>query len=289
MNAVLGWDDLELLERIRAAGTLGGAARALGVDQTTASRRLSALERRAGAKLFARLDGKLVATAPLASIADRLRAMSELAAASAAILKDETIDMRANVRVTSVGFLLVHALAPALGAFQSAHPGVSLEFIADDRPLSFEHREMDVALRLGPKAEDSTRIKRLGEVGFRLCRPAALAGKDAAELPVVRYGDDLLDLPEMRALARARPQAQVAFKSSRLDILIEAALALGAEIMLPERVAERDPRFAPLAETEATASRPAFLMTHPDRATTPSVVAVASWMAATLSPFLRRG
>ena len=120
MSAGLGWADLELLERIRAAGTLGGAARSLGVDQTTASRRLAALERRAGVKLFARIEGRLVPTPPLASIADRLRTISELANVSAAILKDETVEMRGNVRVTSIGFLLAHALAPALGAFRAS-------------------------------------------------------------------------------------------------------------------------------------------------------------------------
>ena len=54
MTEDLGWADLELLEKTRAAGTLSGGARALGVDQTTASRHLAALERRVGATPFAR-------------------------------------------------------------------------------------------------------------------------------------------------------------------------------------------------------------------------------------------
>lgn len=287
MDAALGWADLELLERIRTAGTLGGAARSLGVDQTTASRRLATLERRAGAKLFARIEGRLVPTPPLASIADRLRTISELATVSSAILNDGTVKMHGNVRVTSVGFLLANALAPALGAFQREHPGVCIEFIADDRSLSFERREADVAARLGATAEDSTRIRRLGNVVFRLCRPTALRGESANELPVVRYRDDLLDSPEMRALELARPVAIIAFKSNRLDVLIEAALALGAEIMLPERVAQADPRFKISDVADTTATRPLFLMTHPDRAQTPSVAATASWVAMTARRWLQ--
>jgi DNA-binding transcriptional LysR family regulator len=60
MGADLGWDDFELLERIREAGTLSGTARALGVHQTTAARRLAALERRLGSALFARIEGRFV-------------------------------------------------------------------------------------------------------------------------------------------------------------------------------------------------------------------------------------
>ncbi|MFZ1962456.1 MAG: LysR family transcriptional regulator, partial [Roseiarcus sp.] len=62
MNAEGGWADLELVQRIARAETLSGAARALGVDQTTASRRLAALERRLGATLFDRVGGRLAPT-----------------------------------------------------------------------------------------------------------------------------------------------------------------------------------------------------------------------------------
>jgi DNA-binding transcriptional LysR family regulator len=287
VSADLGWADLELLEKIREAGTLSGAARALGVDQTTVSRRLSTLERRVGATLFARVEGRLLPAPPLAAIAERLRAMSEQAAVSTAILRNATVEIRANVRVTSVGFLLAHALAPALDSFEREHPRVCVEFVADDRALSFERREADVAVRLGRSAEDSTRVRKLEEIGFRLCRPAGLAAENTRELPVVRYGDDLRETPEMRALDGARPDARVAFKSNRLDILIEAALALGAEIMLPEAIAERDPRFAVVLESGASAARPMFLMIHPDRVGTPSVAAVASWVGASLQRWAR--
>jgi hypothetical protein len=65
MNAGSNWADLELLDHILRHRTLSGAAAALGVDQTTVSRRLAALERRIGSALFDRIDGKLVATPPL--------------------------------------------------------------------------------------------------------------------------------------------------------------------------------------------------------------------------------
>ncbi len=72
MNAEAGWADLELAQRIAGAGTLSGAARALHVDQTTASRRLAALERRLGVALFDRVGGRLAPTQALGAVLDRL-------------------------------------------------------------------------------------------------------------------------------------------------------------------------------------------------------------------------
>ncbi len=68
MDAEGGWADLELAQRIARAGTLSGAARALGVNQTTASRRLAALERRLGVALFDRVGGRLAPTSALGAV-----------------------------------------------------------------------------------------------------------------------------------------------------------------------------------------------------------------------------
>jgi|AGTN01.2.fsa_nt_gi Transcriptional regulator len=277
MNAGVGWAELELLDRIVRAGTLGGAARTLGVDQTTVSRRLAALERKIGTPLFDRISGRLIPTPTLATVQDRLRTISEEAARSLAQLHRATAELRGHVRVTSTASVLARLLAPALGAFGRDHPGITLDFVADDRALSFERHETDIALRLGRTAEDSTRVKSLGTLPFRLCRPAG-SHPDT----VVRYDDDLAHLPEMRALDRCRPGARVALKANHLDILTEAAAALGAEVMLPEETAARDPRFEIVEHPEGWAERPLILMVHPERARVPSVASVARWIEATV-------
>ena len=51
------WNDLRLVLAVQRAGALTGAAVALGVDHSTAFRRLKALEGRAGVRLFERLPG----------------------------------------------------------------------------------------------------------------------------------------------------------------------------------------------------------------------------------------
>ena len=86
-GAMENWNDLKLVLAIQRAGTLGGGAQALGIDHSTAFRRLNGLEERIGAKLFDRLpNGVYEPTAAgtlYASAAERVE--NETAALSRAI------------------------------------------------------------------------------------------------------------------------------------------------------------------------------------------------------------
>ena len=52
----MDWDNLRFFLELARTGTLAGAARRLGVEHTTVSRRIQALEKQMGATLFARED-----------------------------------------------------------------------------------------------------------------------------------------------------------------------------------------------------------------------------------------
>jgi DNA-binding transcriptional LysR family regulator len=284
MNAEPGWADLELARRIAEAKTLSGAARALGVDQTTAARRLAAIERRIGASLFDRVGGRLAPTPALATVLDRLQAMDEDATVALAALRRAEAEARGLARIDSVGFVLARALAPALGAFARAHPRIVVALHADDRNARFDRRDTDIAVRLGRTGDDAASIRKLGELRFRLCRAvAAPAGGEPP--PLVRYSEALDGVPEMRLLDRLRPGARVAVRSDRLDALVEAAAALGAEAMLPEAVARRDPRF--VIVDEAAAIRPVCRLVHLGRARAAAVAAATRWVDETVAAWTR--
>lgn len=274
MNAG-SWADLELLDHLVRGTTLSQAARSLGVDQTTVSRRLAALERRVGAALFDRIDGRLTPTPVLTPVVDRLRAISEEASLSLATLLRRTAELKGQVRVTSVAFVLSAIIAPALARLERRHPGLTLELLADNQTLSIERREADIAIRMARTGEDSVRVKSLGTLRFRLFRPK---GQGDGPCPVVRYGPTLAHVPEMLALDRARAGARVALTADKLEILTAAALSLGAEVMLPEVSGLRDPRFEVVDEPGAAAERPVYLMMHPERTRVPSVAAVAAFI-----------
>ena len=63
MQPMTDWSDLRFFLEVARTGTLAAAGHKLGVDNTTVGRRLSALERDLGSKLFARTPDGLVLTA----------------------------------------------------------------------------------------------------------------------------------------------------------------------------------------------------------------------------------
>ena len=87
----MNWDDLRFFLAVARAGTLQAAARQLGVDHTTVSRRIKALEAGLGQALFARhLAGHELSPAGLALL-PKAEAMEQ---AALAVLQpaDQTAD-----------------------------------------------------------------------------------------------------------------------------------------------------------------------------------------------------
>lgn len=279
MNADLRWDDLELLSAIVAGGTLSEAARRLGVDQTTAARRLARIERQLGAALFDRIDRRLLATPLLATIQPQLAAMVAVADDARHSLSRRRAEAGGKVRVSSLGFLQRQVLAPALGALLERHPDIEVDLEIEDRSVSFEKREADLAVRLGRGPADTATIRRIGTLAYALYRPV---GSEPRER-IVAYGPAMAELPEMLALAALRPAARVVARSNRSDVLAEVAHATGAEVLLPVPMGDADPRFEMVAGTRGAATRDVYRLAHPERAKEPAVRATAAWIDATVS------
>lgn len=154
------WDDLRFVLAVSRTGSALGAAKALGVNQTTVTRRVSALEENLGARLFERRASGYEAT-PLgqeaARIAGRMEAEAQafadhvagrLRALSGAVLVS-TSDAIANLLV-----------APCLQAFHKRHPGVRVDVDATDRRVDVARGEADVALRAGSRPEGAGVVAR---------------------------------------------------------------------------------------------------------------------------------
>src|SRR6185369_8489810 len=62
MDINANWDDLRVFLTLAREGTLTTAAKALGVSHPTVARRVQALERQIGARLFDRLPDRFVPT-----------------------------------------------------------------------------------------------------------------------------------------------------------------------------------------------------------------------------------
>jgi DNA-binding transcriptional LysR family regulator len=150
------WNEPRLVLAVRRAQSLTGAAKTLGIDHSTAFRRLNALEARLGVRLFERLPG---GSYDATSAGERMAAAAERMEDEALALDREMTgrDHRpaGRLRVTSSETLAYRVLTRHLAAFRKAHPNIIVELVIDNRVLSLSRREADIALRpMRPKEED---------------------------------------------------------------------------------------------------------------------------------------
>ncbi|HEX9449282.1 MAG TPA: LysR family transcriptional regulator, partial [Dongiaceae bacterium] len=184
------WNDLRLVLAISRAGSLTGAAPALGVNHSTAFRRLNNLEEQLGVRLFERLPGGLYqATAA----GDRMAETAERVESEAAGLDRDIAGrdhrLTGQLRVTSSETLAHRLLTCQLARFRAAHPGIVVELTIDNRILSLSRREADIALRPARPKEGDLFGRKLADIGWTLYGAPALLGARSGTLRVAELTD----------------------------------------------------------------------------------------------------
>ncbi len=132
----LDWQDLRFFLAVQRAGSLTAAAARLGVNQSTVSRRLAALESAIGARLFERTLGGLRPTATAERNAPAAERLEAEALAIGRVLSGAESRVEGVVRLTTAEGLGIHLLAPALRELHRAHPGLQVELLLDSKSLS---------------------------------------------------------------------------------------------------------------------------------------------------------
>lgn len=277
------WDDLRIVLSVARARSFAGAARQLGVNESTIARRIAQAERRLRARLFERSVGKLEPTEAGARLIHRAERIElEVQAAQGAITG---ADERAagTVRVTSVPIVANRILAPALADILDKHPGLRIELIAEPRDLSLTKREADIALRLArPQKEIRAIARRIGRLAYAVYGPALHAGNP---LPWITYEDRMNDLPQSRWIAEtiardcaSEPRVLV----NDAETLLRCVAAGLGKSLLPVAVGEQEPDLVRIGESPQSLSRELWLMVHPDLRDLTRIRVVMDWIAATV-------
>jgi DNA-binding transcriptional LysR family regulator len=294
---MLDWSDLQSFLAIARHGSLSGAARVLGVRQSTMGRRLAALEARIGQPLFARTPAGFVTTAAGEAILGNAERIEHEALAAERRITGKDVRLEGLIRLTTVETLAAEILAPILAAFQERHPGITLEVIADTRSLSLSRREADVALRLARPTPNDLAARKVGEIAWGVY--AAHAYLDRHGMPdfasgaaghrVILNAPDLMNVPELAWLASITSQATVALRTNSRYIQRAAAEAGFGIACLARYLADgrRD-----LAELPVPGGMPSprelWLTVHQDTRHTPKLRALTDFLAEALKPVSTR-
>lgn len=242
----LDWNDLRYFLRAVQAGTMAGAARAMGVEHSTIGRRLSALERSLGTPLVIRAPDGLHLTPLGASLVPLVEEVDRAVAAVRAQVQQGPARVRLAL---PTGFTAL--FSENLGRLRRTHPQLALELLTGARPLDLRRGEADLALRSGPVDDEELIVRPLGEAGWSLyASPAYLAQHPAPNDLDVLSGHALIGFhAELAAVPaaqwieqRARAGgANIVLRSREMSDMQAAALGGAGLALLPCLAADGEP------------------------------------------------
>jgi len=177
----MNWDDLRIFLAVARAGQILGAARRLGLNHATVSRRVAALEESLKTRLFRRLTtGSELTSAGerFLIVAERMEA--DMIAARAEIAAEGDV-LTGTVRIGAPDGFGVAFLAPRLGALAAEHPELSLQLVPVPRSFSLSRREADIVITVDRPTEGRLVAGKL--VDYTLQLYASRAYAEANGLP----------------------------------------------------------------------------------------------------------
>ncbi|MGH8597244.1 MAG: LysR substrate-binding domain-containing protein, partial [Gammaproteobacteria bacterium] len=162
--------DIAVFVQVVDSGSFTKAADQLGLSHSMASKSVTRLESRLGARLLNRTTRRLSLTEAGEALYEKSRgALSQIEDAELEIgqLQNEP---RGLLRITApMSFGILH-IAPALPDFLRRHPRVSVEIKFDDRTVDLVDERFDLAIRVASDLQESTLVARtLAPCRFVVC------------------------------------------------------------------------------------------------------------------------
>jgi DNA-binding transcriptional LysR family regulator len=239
----LRWDDLKVLLALWRQGSLKRAAESIGVNISTVSRRLDALEELLGTHLFDRTPDGVRPTAAAEQLVPHAEGMERAAQGFMHGLEGFEVDVEGIVRITAPPGLVDSFLAPALPELCDAHPRLRIQILASVGYADLTRREADLALRImRPESGDLVATRLAAHPWCVVASPehAAALGRlrDADATRWVTWGEELAHLPDARWLAAHASREQVVLETSSMRAQLEAVRAGLGCMVVPRPYAE---------------------------------------------------
>ncbi|WP_274216432.1 LysR family transcriptional regulator [Pseudovibrio exalbescens] len=233
MNGDLMDDQLLRITLLVArTGSFAAAARETGVDPSSVSRQVAALEQVLGIRIFDRTTRRLDLTEAGSIYLDRaspaLEAMDEAADAARDVMSEPSGLLRVT---TSVAFG-ERWLLPRVASFRTEYPRIDLDLVLTDAVTDLAREGIDLALRLGRRPDTGSMVAaKLFDTRYRVvASPDYLVRAGHPDTPEELVGHDglLFRLPSFRTVwhFRSRTRDNSYDALPRPTLTISNALAL---------------------------------------------------------------
>ncbi|MGD9639003.1 MAG: LysR family transcriptional regulator [Alphaproteobacteria bacterium] len=302
-DAINFWDDARLFLAAAEAGNFSTAAKVLGINQSSISRRIAYLEQRIGTVLFSRSRRGAELTEAGVSLLASAKAMQIAAKEWNRHLMGASQELSGVVQISASEGVVSYLLMPMLASFMQKYSQISIQFITND--------EDDVNITLlaekpnGIPAEGRRlKVMRLGRMNFVPFAGQAyidLIKKNGKELPTTK--DELKEHPLVhhkiydqdagmilwnQIVKQRLPKEPAVTKvdtTSALHQSIRMGLGIG---MLPTYALEIDNTLHRLDINLGSMATDFWLSSHEDSLKSPKVRAVFDYLAEVFADIRKR-
>ncbi|WP_159708580.1 LysR family transcriptional regulator [Arthrobacter sp. 18067] len=274
-------DDLLIFLAVSRSGKFTTAAQALGLNHTTVSRRIAALEKALGGRVLARAAGGWEVTelgAEAVQVAERIEA-----AVGALGPSDHAPDpITGVVRMTATDGFSAYIAAPAVARLRREHPGLSVEIVTVTRRALQQRSGLDIEVVVGTPQVHRAEAIRLGEyrLGMYASRaylkdhgtPASI--EELTQHQLVYFVDSMLQVDDLDAPRRLVPTMRDGLSSTNVFVHVEATRAGAGIGFLPCFMADRHADLVRLLPSDFAELLPYWMVLRPDSMRRPAVAAV---------------
>jgi DNA-binding transcriptional LysR family regulator len=258
------WDDARIFLAVAREGSFSSAAKRLGVQHSTVSRRIYALEKQLAVLLVERRPSGYILTEAGEELKQSASQIEKEILSFEGTVSGQTEDALGALRVTAIANMASTVLMPYFASFSAAYPKIELRVQVTNDSVRLSEREADVAIRQSNEPSETLIGTRLTTVASAVYGArdycAALKLGQATEKWI---GVDCCDY-HRGWTKQARPQADHEFYVDETSLTV-AALKQGLGVgFLPCFLADSDPALARFHEPEKKHELGLWLLYHRD-------------------------
>jgi DNA-binding transcriptional LysR family regulator len=258
----LNWDDLRYFLRLVQSKSLAATARAMGVNHSTISRRISALEQTLGAPLIIRNYDGIELTELGAKLAPHIEQVEQAVLA----LHGQLMQQKVRVRI-AMPTGLPKLFTENLAQLRMERTDIALEFLTGSGLVDLEKGQADIAIRSGPVLDENLVARKLCELGWSLYAspsylvswPTSINLHDLSGHDIIGFDASLAATPPSKWIEAHARNTNTVVRSREITEMISVALSGAGLAILPCILADDHPGLVRLT-SKVLASRELVLV-----------------------------
>lgn len=236
----LKWDDVRLFLALCGSHKLSQAGKRLGMDASTVSRRLNALEEALATTLFDRGRDGITPTDAARNLEPIAEEMARVAARFSGEVDRLERDVSGEVCLAAPVDAAQVLLTPLLPALFSRHPQLRVELLTGERVVDLTRREADLAIRTARPTSGDLVFTRLVQVRWVVATsPALVEGAEPtrnwSDLPWLGCGRRTLDATPGRWFSKHVGGVEPVLRADSITTQIACIQAGLGVALLPDR------------------------------------------------------